>query len=42
MSKATEQSIKHKLKDISKALKIPFNPLLETLVAMSSVEKLDR
>ena len=31
MSKATEQSIKHKLKDISKTLKIPFNSLLETL-----------
>ena len=31
MSKATEQSIKHRLKGISKALKIPFNPLLETL-----------
>ena len=31
MSKATEQSIKHKLKDISKTLRIPFNSLLETL-----------
>ena len=31
MSKATEQSVKHKLKNISKALKIPFNPLLDTL-----------
>ena len=31
MSKATEQSVKHKLKDISKTLKTPFNPLLEIL-----------
>ena len=31
MNKATEQSIKHKLKDISKTLRIPFNSLLETL-----------
>ena len=31
MSKATEQSVKHKLKDISKTLRIPFNSLLETL-----------
>ena len=31
MSKATEQSIKHKLKDISKTLQVPFNSLLETL-----------
>lgn len=31
MSKSTEQSIKHKLKDISKRLNIPFNTLLEML-----------
>ena len=31
MSKSTEQSIKHKLKDISKTLGIPFNTLLEIL-----------
>ena len=31
MSKSTEQSIKHKLKDISKTLGIPFNSLLEML-----------
>ena len=31
MSKSTEQSIKHKLKDISKNLGIPFNSLLEML-----------
>ena len=31
MSKSTEQSIKHKLKDISKMLGIPFNTLLEIL-----------
>ena len=31
MSKSTEQSIKHKLKDISKTLSIPFNSLLEML-----------
>ena len=31
MSKSTEQSIKHKLKDISKVLGIPFNTLLEML-----------
>ena len=31
MSKSTEQSIKHKLKGISKRLNIPFNTLLEML-----------
>jgi len=31
MSKSIEQSIKHKLKDISKRLNIPFNTLLEML-----------
>lgn len=31
MSKSTEQSIKHKLKDISRMLDIPFNTLLEML-----------
>ncbi|MDE0119859.1 MAG: nucleotidyl transferase AbiEii/AbiGii toxin family protein [Bdellovibrionales bacterium] len=31
MSKSTEQSIKHKLKDISKRLNTPFNTLLEML-----------
>ena len=31
MSKSTEQSIQHKLKDISKTLGIPFNSLLEML-----------
>ena len=31
MSKSTEQSIKHKLKGISKTLEIPFNTLLEIL-----------
>ena len=31
MSKSVEQSIKHKLKDISKRLNIPFNSLLEML-----------
>ena len=31
MSKSTEQSVKHKLKGISKTLGIPFNTLLEML-----------
>ena len=31
MSKAAEQSIKHKLKDVSKTLRVPFNSLLEIL-----------
>jgi len=31
MNKSTEQSIKHKIKVVSKTLRVPFNSLLEML-----------